>query len=352
MKSSAFTLLLFCIYIAIIQTNILHAQMNEVDTLALFNSEKPLPVTLTYDIKKLKKDKYKEEYQSALISFPGPDGSTIEKNIKVRARGNVRKRHCYFPPIKLNFKDTYFKIDPENPFKTLKVVTHCRNGKAYQEYVIKEYLAYKIWALLTDLSYKVRLAEITYIDAMEKMDPSTNYGLILEHTEHVAERNACIEIEPKGVHPEQTNRELMTLFSVYQYFIGNTDWSTGNLHNVKILKPKDVLQQTYYVVPYDFDYAGFVNTEYAIPDPKLGIKNVRDRLYQGYVRTPEELQKVFSLFSMKKQEIYDLVTGCEYMSEVCRKEVLFYMDEFYRTIMNPVASQQIFYNNALTNTSK
>ncbi len=347
MNTRVFTYIATTLYLSFNVVLGLNAQDSVVDTLSLFNSEKPLEITLTYDIKELRKNKYKEDYQPAIISYANQLGHTIDKEIKVRARGNVRKRHCFAPPIKLNFKDTYFETKPMNPFKTLKVVTHCNQSQIYQQYIVKEYLAYKIWGLLTGYSYKARLAEITYIDAMEKVNPMTRYGIILEHTEHMAERNDCIEIEPKGVHPEQTDRELMTKLCMFQYLIGNTDWATGNLHNVKILKPKDVLNNTLYVVPYDFDYAGFVNTDYAIPDPTLGIKSVRDRFYKGYARTPEEVENVLELFREKRHDIYELVESCAYLSEVTKKETLRYLDSFYDTIQNPYQRQSVFVDNPI-----
>ena len=62
--------------------------------------------------------------------------------------------------------------------------------------------------------------------------------------------------------------------SVFQYMVGNTDWSMVRFHNVEVSRtPRGV----YVPVPYDFDWTGLVSTRYARPNEGLGIRSVRQR---------------------------------------------------------------------------
>ena len=65
---------------------------------------------------------------------------------------------------------------------------------------------------------------------------------------------------------------------LFQYSIGNTDRSIPGRHNIQMVKSKDSTISKPFVIPYDFDYAGIVNTSYAVPDKNLGIESVTERV--------------------------------------------------------------------------
>lgn len=92
----------------------------------------------------------------------------------------------------------------------------------------------------------------------------------------------------------------MTVIALFQYMIGNTDWSVMNNHNVKEIISKKTALQGHLQCLYDFDYSGLVNAEYAIPSEALGIEKVTDRIYRGYTRTSEEIQNALALFQEKR----------------------------------------------------
>ncbi|MCK4701007.1 MAG: hypothetical protein KAT38_11745, partial [Bacteroidales bacterium] len=114
--------------------------------------------------------------------------------------------------------------------------------------------------------------------------------------------------------------------------IGNTDWSVPGRHNLKLLKLNDHLKVTPFVVPYDFDYSGFVNTFYSIPGERLGIDDVRERLFQGICCTCEEYETTIQEFLDKKDSIYQTILEFEYFEDRTRNEVLTYIDEFFSII--------------------
>lgn len=314
----------------------LKAQKAEIaipDTLALFEDESPFVISLLFDFKSLLKHKYKDEYQSALLTYYS-DGQQLEKEIRVKARGELRKKICYLPPLKLNFKKTHFDSDAMYPLTSLKLVTNCKNANIFEQYVFKEYLAYQLFQLLTPISFRTRLTEITYIDSQAKVKSFTKHGIILEQTKHVAKRIGCVELEEVKMSQRSAQRRHMVLVAMFQFMIGNTDWAVPDLHNVKVLKKNDYTQEILYVVPYDFDYSGFVNAAYAIPHPDMNIETVRDRLYLGTCVSEEEWESTIDLFLAKKEAMYDLINKFPLFSASSRKECQYYLYEFFNCIEN------------------
>jgi len=297
-------------------------------------------ISLRFDMKKFVKTKHKEEYQKAELSIHNLDSSIIEKEIRLRARGITRKSICYFPPIKLNFKETAFENDTLNDINSLKLVTHCKNSDLYEQYLLKEFLVYRMYNLLTDSSFRVKLVHIDYIDSEDKMKPLTKYGFIIESNDHLAERLHGIRMNKKGVNTWDTDRSLIGLLDVFQYMIGNTDWSIPPLHNIRLIKPS-VPYSNILAIPYDFDYSGMVNTVYAIPDENLAIETVRTRVYRGYCLPSEDhYLQLFKVFLENKQSMFSLVEDFELLDKKSRKEMLEYLEEFYTIIENPRMAKQ------------
>ncbi|MEM9936612.1 MAG: hypothetical protein AAF824_23495, partial [Bacteroidota bacterium] len=266
----------------------------------------------------------------------------MEKEIRIKARGEFRRRHCYLPPIKMNFKKTEFNSAQEYPLKKVKLVTNCKSSGIYEQYIYQEYYAYKIFNLLTDKSFKAQLVNITYIDTEEKEKPFQKPGIIIEPTKHMTGRNSCVELETEKLGQAVCDQYQMTLVSVFQYLIGNTDWAIPNLHNVKLMRPTSFTDQSLYAVPYDFDYSGMVNTTYAVPDDKLPIKEVKDRIYQGLCPDPSILEEVIEKFIEKKEDIYALYKNSPHLDKMQKYQSKIYLDDFYRTIENRIRMEKAF----------
>ena len=205
-----------------------------------------------------------------------------------------------------------------------------------------------MYNLFTDKSFRVRLVNITYEDSKKKKQTSNQYAFFIENIDALAKRNKCKELNNVKVSMESTNREHMTMIALFQYMIGNTDWSVMNNHNVKeIISKKDSASRPF-VVPYDFDYSGLVNAEYAIPSEALGIEKVTDRIYRGYTRTPEEIKNALKLFQEKKDSVYMLINNCDILENSNKKEMVNYLDKFYDIINNKNQVEFIFIRNAVT----
>ena len=67
----------------------------------------------------------------------------------------------------------------------IKLVSHCRDRDDDEQDVLKEYRTFN---LLTDESFRVRLARITYVDGEDDDDPVVRYAFFIEEAEAMAER--------------------------------------------------------------------------------------------------------------------------------------------------------------------
>jgi hypothetical protein len=172
---------------------------------------------------------------------------------------------------------------------------------------------------------------------------------LIEDVDQMAKRSNCKEVEKQIFITERTDRQQMTLVSVFQYMIGNTDWSVPNYHNIKLMRPVTDTVSLPYTIPYDFDFAGLVDASYATPKEELGISSVRERLYRGFPRTMEEIQNTLDIFREKKDAVKKLVMNFELLSLRYRKEMMDYLDEFYKTIENKNQVNRIFILDARNN---
>src|SRR4030095_2695130 len=146
-----------------------------------------------------------------------------------------------------------------------------------------------------------------------------------------------------------TNKPLMNLVDVFQYMIGNTDWSVPGYHNIKLMRLRADSLSAPYPIPYDCDFAGLVNASYASPREELGITSVRERLYRGFPRNMAEIEVTLQIFRDKKEDIHKLVNDFSILDSRSRKDFLKYVDDFYDMIDNKKAVERVFINGARTN---
>lgn len=344
MKNSLFLLFI----LIVLMSTPLRSQSLIVDEKHFFIETELIDIELKTNLKHLLKEKEKKEldvsYQPATISFIFPDSMQVTETIEIKPRGKYRRLECYLPPLMVNFKTpsstSLRKLD------RLKMVLPCSTRPFDQQLVLKEYLVYRIFNLLTEKSFRVRLVRLHYFDDQEKIKPEMVYAFFIEDVDDVARRNNCVEIDNIIFNTESTDRKQMTLVALFQYMIGNTDWAVPIYQNIKLIQDKNNKGAAPYPIPYDFDYSGLVNAKYAIPAEELPIKTVRDRLYLGFPRTIEELDEALSAFTKIKQPIDSLIMSCKGLEVLHQEEMIDYIEEFYEIARNQRSIQRIFIRNA------
>ncbi len=311
----------------------------------VFTSNEPFKITLVTGLKTLIDDVDEEQnYHDALISYTDEDGEPVSIPVEVRSRGHFRKDpgNCDFPPIKVRFPEELTGNTVFSGVDELKMVTHCRTRRSvYENYLLKEYMAYRLYNLFTKESYRVRLLDITFIDRQGRMDPIEKYAFFIEGSGEMARRNGAETIKIMNVQQEDVHPQKMTTLSVFQFMIGNTDWSVPGLHNIKLIR--DSPGNPPVAVPFDFDWTGIVDAHYATPNPKLPLESVRDRLYRGLCRAEGEFLMEFVRFREKKEEIHALIRDFTPLEEKEREKIPEYIDGFYNILDNPRAVRTYFY---------
>ena len=246
--------------------------------LPIFAETKPLELTLSAPFHQLKKERSgTPPYRWAAFTYQGDSGD-VRVPVRVRTRGIWRRKNCDIPPIRLNFTKDSSKKTVFRHIDGARLVLHCRNGDDFEQYVLQEFQLYRVQRLLTPLSFDVRLVRVTYVDPEKKDTLAHRYGFILEDEKTFGARMGGKVIDLKGASGSDLDPTENAFFGVWQYFIGNTDFSVGALHNVALLQ-KDT---SYYPVAYDYDWTGAVNTRYSFPAPQLRIRKVSERVMRGY----------------------------------------------------------------------
>jgi hypothetical protein len=307
--------------------------LNPDSTYDLFSSDELLKFVLTADFKTIKRDiSESRKYHEANITYFSKDKELLSIKTKIKTRGQIRRNIniCNFPPLKLKLDTIDIQGTIFSGNKKMKLVTHCQTASNYYEdYIILEYLVYKIYQIISEESFNVRLAKINYTDINDKTDNFEKFGLLIEDDDKLASRLNGIILDRKNVHPNLTVKNKMNRLAIFQYMIGNMDWSVKALHNIKILSIAD---SPPIAIPYDFDYSGFINTKYAVPPEHLNLNSVKMRYYNGYCRTIDELNENLNYFNVKKDEILSTISDCKYLNEKTKKQKLKYIEEFYEII--------------------
>ena len=117
--------------------------------------------------------------------------------------------------------------------------------------------------------------------------------------------------------------------SIFQYMVGNTDWSMVAFHNSEVIQNSEGI---YVPVPYDFDWTGFVAAPYARPDERLGIRSVRQRIYRGFCRPNFDISTVYAQFLRLRDDFEALYTGQDELEEANQREAVAYLASFYEDI--------------------
>jgi hypothetical protein len=318
------------------EDDVLQARRTESDTRRLFRDTDSLAFTLTADFKTINKERNPDSVKRfpAVLSVPGESGASHEVPVKLGTRGHFRLmvRNCDFVPLKVEFPredtaGTHFEGQT-----SLKLGTHCRSDQAYDNYTLREYLTYRLFNLVTPLSFRARLARATYVDVATKKTVGSRYAIFIEHENEVARRFGGRIVDLPRIVFADLDAPTLTRMMLFEYMIGNTDFSIWALHNVRIVQdPKRRL----YPVPYDFDLSGLVHAPYATPDPRIGIRSVLDRLYRGPCRSLDEFDAIADTFRSKRAEMLALLESMRDLAPLARGEAKEYLESFFRAIEKP-----------------
>ncbi len=313
---------------------------NSAKSKGIFETDSVLELRISGPVRDLLSDRESASpYHNFNISYHDASGKEIMVAAEIKTRGHFRKmkENCAYPPLLLHFpnndnsSDMLFKKNSK-----LKLGMPCRGD----EYIIKEWLAYKLYNLITPKSFRARLVKVILDDERRKKTIAPFYGLLIEDIQEVAARNNVVSVNKK-LRPEQTDTKSFLTMAVFEYLIGNTDWSVQYLQNIKLLASDS--NAVPITVPYDFDMSAIVGTPYAKPAEELNLNSVYERRYRGYcISDMKKYEEVIELYNSLKKQMYDLYINCPLLQEAYIKSTIKFLDQFYATINNADALKKKF----------
>ncbi|MGB0376091.1 MAG: hypothetical protein ACPGC5_02725 [Flavobacteriaceae bacterium] len=267
-----------------------------------FDSTETVAIQLNYSNKELARKTNDTTFIETNMVY-AHEGSQKSIPVRLRARGNFRRSRCYFPPVKMKI----YKDDAKGTLfegqKNMKLVLPCLLEKGNQDNILKEYLGYKIYETVSDHHFRTRPVDIDFKEQKKKKEVVHKLrGFLIEDDKKVAKRGGGKVFE-RYIHPLAMDADASITNALFQYMIGNTDFSVAYQHNGKLL----YVDSKIIPLPYDFDMSGLVNPSYAVVNPTLGISDVRDRKYRGFKRDISDMEKVRQKYLSQKSNIMGIV---------------------------------------------
>ena len=305
----------------------------------LFQNDETLHVTITAPLTTLVRERPKDDYLPGVFQYTETDGTAVKFDIEIKTRGHFRHKTCDYPPLSLNFKKKQTDGTSFDNQNKMKLVIHCDYSERYEQIVLREYLAYRILNAVTNMSFRVRLLRVTYVNTEERGNGQVRYAYLIEHKNRLAERYGLKDLEIERTTVASIQPDRLNLTSVFQFFIGNTDFSP-------IAGPPDDECCHNYVlfgngidpiiaIPYDFDQSGLVDAPYAEPNQLFRIRSVRQRLYRGRCANNEHVKASLRRFRDSRDAIYALIDEQEGLKPQVSKRIVHFLDKFYDLIDKP-----------------
>jgi hypothetical protein len=304
----------------------------------LFSGTGTLSVTMTAPWKEIER---KEDYQEAYpgtIEFTDELGHQNRFGMTAERRGITRQKVCRYPPIKLRFEKEAVKGTTFRGEKSLKMVTHCNKGTIYGQYYVLEMLAYRMFNVITDYSFRVRPLSVTYVDSDSGKESGPEFAFLIEDDSDLAKRNDLDKLDIPRTTVDRLDARQASEMALFQYMISNLDWAATNgpstkecCHNVKLIG-HDPEKDPIYPVPYDFDSAGIVDAKYAGPPAGLPVQKTTQRLYRGFCIHNPTMADARQRFLDQEQTIYALVENEDLLTGSSKKKALRFLGEFFEIL--------------------
>lgn len=275
--------------------------------------------------------KLDEEYQDAEFIIQTAVGDTLSIVGEVRSRGNRRKESCIYPPLRIKMKKKLLaRAGFDRELNDLKLVLQCRDDKIGESYLMREYLIYQLLEHLSPLAYHTKLIRLRI--GKELSACNELWAFLIEKEEEFQERIGGRVVETGRIKTSLIDRDNYIRMCFFQYLVLNHDWSVSNKHNLEFLQFDSTL--TVYAVPYDFDYSGWVNANYAVPPPQLPIRSVTDPYFRGKALSQEEVDRGADYFIALKATLYQEVRDFRWLADSDKRQLIKELDKFYKLLAN------------------
>ena len=315
----------------------------------LFRDHAVLKAVLTAPISQVHALRYSDSrvYAPGQWSYLDENGETQRLEVSIRLRGNFRREYCELPPIRLNFKKSQVEGTLFEGQDKLKLVAPCQHGLESQQNLLLEYMAYRIFEILTDYSFGTRLIRLSYVDTDEKLKSWTDLAFVLETEGDIGKRLGLDRANVAENRFHELDQPATALAELFQLMISNHDYSVLQgpdgeycCHN-SVMYTREQAADKRIPIPYDFDMSGLVNAAYAAPPSHLPIRLVRTRFYRGLCQPPEIMDAAVAHMLEKKAEVLALFEDQPELTRQSRNRNLTYIKQFYAILEDEKLFQEL-----------
>ena len=301
----------------------------------LFEASDPIHLKITAAFSAFVRNRNSSTPTPAMLIDPA--GQTLPVNLSLRGITRRASDICDFPPLRVDFTTAPPATSVFARQHRLKLVTHCRRPESFQQYVLLEYSAYRMFNLLSPKSFRVRLANIDYVDS-DGRPYASRVGFFIEELSDVAKRNGTKQTNaPERIAASALNATDAARYALFQHMIANHDWSmragpSGEdcCHNAKLIGPLALGSVT--PIPYDFDFSGMVDPPYAAPPAELRINSVRQRMFRGYCFHNSQTLAVAAQMRAARPAILGVLDQTPGLDPRTRNRAAGYLDGFFNDI--------------------
>ena len=324
--------LIYCIFFGLLSATSMAGSNSfaKPDLFDLLEGKNYVSVTISLNLDSLINNRYNEEKIIGIFGFKSAAGKNLSFSVNINLRGKYRRRMCGFPPLKLNFNKSELSDNGLSKADEYKLVTHCLEGEEGDVNMVKEFLAYQFYQQISPLSYRSKLLKITYQDT-KSVDKIVGMAILLEDKSSFEKRHDLSEMKDSFNLPRSNfDDNNFRTHGLFQYLIGNVDWSTAISKNMDIYKSKE--NGKMFIVPYDFDFSGFVNVSYAVPNKDYNQKKIRDRLLLEADESDSLYQSEIQKFIALKPSFIDLIKKQKGLEMDVKIDLENYIHSFYDNI--------------------
>lgn len=311
----------------------------------LFDDEAILTLTIEAPMREIIRKRLGPSEYDAVVRYTDSSGKENVLHGRLTSRGNTRLEACDFPPLRLILDKNETAGTVFEGQKRLKMVTQCNKTRDGEKWLLQEFGIYRAYNAVSDYSYRVRRLDVTYVDSNSSRWNRTQPAFFIESSGELAKRLRLDSIRPPAIEAGQYNQAELTTNLLFQLLIANTDFSVkrgptgeGCCHNGRVLTEPGQ-QKNWIAVPYDFDQAGIIKTDYALPDPRLGIRAVNTRLFRGFCAQSDFMPEAMNRFREHREEITTALIPTE-LSSARQNRIRRFVDGFYQIIDDPKNMQK------------
>jgi hypothetical protein len=311
-------------------------------TRQLFQSAATLEIVLRLPWQTIVTDEFFSQggYPS-ILEIVGDKAQPVSIPVETARRGWSRQVICRYPPFKLRFSEDKVKGTLFEGQKSLKLVMQCDQGEAYQQNVVLEALAYRMYNLVSEFSLRVRPLSMTIIDSKTGKAQRPKFAFLIERDSDAAKRNGQQVAKMTAVRPEQLEAFEASKLVLFQYMIANTAWSLEPkadeeecCDNLKLVT-QDSDSTPIYAIPNDFDLSGLVHAQYATSEEILKNGDRVKRVFKGFCVHNATLNDAREVFLDQESAIRSLVENESRLVDGNKTRTLNFLGQFFDTLKSP-----------------